>query len=80
MGKKRKAPARAAAPVREPAPNPFERLANKKRFDILGRKVKGETRNVVRLRTDAAEKASQRYTEHPGQAHVLPLCPAPRLP
>lgn len=59
MGKKRKAPARAAAAQqapREAEPNPFERLANRRRFDILGRKLKGETRNVVRLRSDATEK------------------------
>lgn len=37
-------------------PNLFERLSNKKRFDVLGKKVKGETRHTGRLRTAAVEK------------------------
>ena len=37
-------------------PNLFERMSNKKRFDVLGKKVKGETRHTGRLRTAAVEK------------------------
>ena len=39
-------------------PNLFERMSNKKRFDVLGKKVKGETRHTGRLRTAAVEKVS----------------------
>lgn len=56
MAKKRKQPAKAAVAKKEAAPNLFERLSNQKRFNVLGRKVKGETRNTSRLRTAAAEK------------------------
>ncbi|KAL4451742.1 hypothetical protein ABPG75_007404 [Micractinium tetrahymenae] len=55
-GKKRKAAPAAAAPAREEPPNLFERLSNKKRFDILGRKVKGETRQLGKLRSAASER------------------------
>lgn len=57
-GKKRKAPPAAAAPAREEPPNLFERLSNKKRFDILGRKVKGETRQLGKLRSAATDRVS----------------------
>lgn len=57
-GKKRKAAPAAAAPAREEPPNLFERLSNKKRFDILGRKVKGETRQLGKLRSAASERVS----------------------
>jgi len=40
----------------EAPPNAFERLHNKKRFDILGRKTKGDTRHVGRLRSAATQK------------------------
>ena len=43
-------------PKREAGPNMFERLGNKKRFDILGRKTKGEVRSVNKLRSAATEK------------------------
>ena len=43
-----------------PKTNPFEKLGSKKRFDILGRKVRGDVRNVGQLRTDAADKVSVR--------------------
>lgn len=57
-GKKRKAPMAARdAPKQEPE-NLFERLSNKKRFDILGRKVKGETKQLGKLRSAATERVS----------------------
>lgn len=36
--------------------NPFEQARNKKRFDVLGRKLKGGVRNVPALRSAAVEK------------------------
>ena len=43
--------------AREAEPNLFERLSNKKRFDVLGREPKGQgTRNVGQLRAAATEK------------------------
>ena len=59
-GKKRKAPGAPRERQPEEAPNLFERLSNKKRFDILGRKVKGETRQLGKLRTAASERVSRR--------------------
>ncbi|PRW57304.1 Nucleolar 14 [Chlorella sorokiniana] len=58
-GKKRKAPSGVRGGERgapEPPPNLFERLSNRKRFDILGRKVKGETKQLGKLRSAATEK------------------------
>lgn len=80
-GKKRKAPAPLAAQERhkEEAPNLFERLSNKKRFSILGRKVKGETRQLGKLRTAAGERvsgvgaAAAGGTQRPRVAHCLCL-------
>jgi hypothetical protein len=43
-------------PKRDAAPNMFERLSNKKRFDVLGRKPKGDVRSVNKLRSAATEK------------------------
>lgn len=40
----------------EVPPNAFERIHNKKRFDILGRKTKGDTRHVGQLRSAATQK------------------------
>ena len=45
-------------PKKHAAPNMFERLSNKKRFDVLGRKSKGDVRNVNKLRSEATEKVS----------------------
>lgn len=61
-GKKRKAPSGRRGGERgapEPPPNLFERLSNKKRFDILGRKVKGETKQLGKLRSAATERVSR---------------------
>ena len=61
-GKKRKAPSGARGGERgppEPPPNLFERLSNRKRFDILGRKIKGETKQLGKLRSAATEKVRQ---------------------
>jgi nucleolar protein 14 len=70
---------------KEHAPNLFERLSNKKRFDVLGRKTKGDTRNLSRLRTAATEKVS--ITAVPGismhirHAHAChPAITHPQLP
>lgn len=55
-GKKRKAPMAAQDRKREEPANLFERISNKKRFNILGRKVKGDTRQVGKLRSEATER------------------------
>jgi nucleolar protein 14 len=52
-------------PKKDSGPNLFERLSNKKRFDVLGRKQKGETRHVGQLRTAAVEKVRV-FTMHAG--------------
>eukprot|EP00898_Chlorokybus_atmophyticus_P003514 jgi/Chlat1/4163/Chrsp27S04265 len=45
-----------SAAAKPSAVNPFERLHNRKKFDVLGRKLKGEQRNVGKARSDALEK------------------------
>ena len=56
MGKKRKVPGRPQERHAEEPDNLFERLSNKKRFNILGRKLKGETRDLGKLRTAATDR------------------------
>jgi hypothetical protein len=51
-------------PQRDTAPNMFERLSNKKRFDVLGRKPKGDVRSVNKLRSAATEKV-RFHCRHP---------------
>jgi len=58
MGKKTKKGAPRPKLHRQAEPNKFERSTNKKRFEVLGRKVKGDVRHIGRLRTAAAEKVS----------------------
>ena len=36
--------------------NMFERLWNRRKFDVLGKKVKGEQKKVGKARSDAVEK------------------------
>lgn len=58
-GKKRPAPSgveRRGAPGGADKPNLLERLSSKKRFDVLGRKVKGEVRQLGKLRSAATER------------------------
>lgn len=38
--------------------NLFERLWNRKKFDIVGKKVKGEQRALGKARTEAVEKVT----------------------
>lgn len=59
MAKKRQRPLAAVQKKKEAAPNRFELLSKKSKFEVLGKKAKGDTRNVLRLRSAAAEKVSQ---------------------
>lgn len=45
------------APVQDTKPNLFERLYNRKKFDVLGKKVKGERKHGQSVH-DAVEKVS----------------------
>ena len=70
MVKKRK---RSALPSRkEQAPsradNPFEQLYQNKKFDVLGKRSKGDSRKLVKSRADAVDKASSCF---PNRSSVL---------
>ena len=78
MGKKRKAPGRPQERRVEEPDNLFERLSNKKRFNILGRKLKGETRELGKLRTAATDRV--RLWQAATTACRRRLPPAPCLP
>ena len=73
MGKKRKAPGRPQERHAEEPDNLFERLSNKKRFNILGRKLKGETRELGKLRTAATDRVrAGEAAQHRAAACCLP--------
>ncbi len=56
--KKRKLPDRFGKekPVAEAAPNPFELLHSRKKFNILGQKKKGVAKKTTRSRNEAVQK------------------------
>lgn len=61
MVKKKKVKSRppglvSAAKKTEEKPNLFERIYNRKKFNILGKKIKGEHKTLGRARSDAYDK------------------------
>ena len=58
MGKKKAVKPWRAAKEQHAQPNAFERIYNRKKFDVLGKKQKGE-RKHGKARTDAVIKVSQ---------------------
>ena len=75
-GKKRKAPMAPQEHKREEPANLFERISNKKRFNILGRKVKGDVRQTGKLRSAATERVSLGSSGGGGTSACLGLPPA----
>ena len=60
-GSSSKGEARAPGSARKAAPakvNPFDLRKNKTRFEALGRKNKGSSKNVIKARQEATNKAS----------------------
>ena len=51
-----------------PKTNPFELKTAKKKFDIIGRKIKGQKVNVVAARSEANDKARRRAPQPPAAA------------
>ncbi len=52
----RAAPGKKKAAVQEKAPNPFELKGSKRKFNVLGRRVKGDKKSLVQARSDAVDK------------------------
>lgn len=88
MAKKRKRsalPARKSGPTVRPG-NPFEQLYQHKKFDVLGKRFKGDSRKLIKSRADAVDKVSdpghfsRRARQwHDASVHVclsLPICVA----
>ena len=63
-GKRKRAPVSRwqGGPTGPPAaaPNPFERVAVRSKFDVLGKKRPGAARGAVRTRSDGVEKVRER--------------------
>ena len=57
-GKMKKGTRPAAAQPRQEKPNLFEMMFNKKKFDVLGKKQKGEKRKSGKARSEGLEKVS----------------------
>ena len=53
--------------------NPFEQLHSRKKFDVLGRKNKGQAK-ALRSRGDANEKVRGMMLLHYGQGFAMPCC------
>lgn len=64
MGKKGKKGARIRAlkqsSTKDEKPNLFERMFNRKKFDILGKKAKGQQKKLGQSRSEAVEKVRSR--------------------
>ena len=53
MAKKRQLPIKAAQKAAAPKVNPFELKRTKSKFNVIGRRLKGSTKNVVEARQEA---------------------------
>lgn len=65
MGKKGKKGPRLAlkqASTKDEKPNLFERMFNRKKFDVLGKKAKGQQRKLGQSRSEAVEKVRSHVT------------------
>ncbi len=58
MGKKGPKPRANTRNKVEDKPNLFERMFNRKKFDVLGKKSKGQQRKIGQARSDAVERVS----------------------
>lgn len=67
-GGKKLAPDAVAMKQKAPKANPFETIWSRRKFDILGKKRKGEERRVGRSRSLAVEKVS------PSSHYQLKFC------
>ncbi len=54
--KKRKQVPRAVAAASAPRANPFELKSSKRKFEVLGRREKQGSRNVIQSREEAVER------------------------
>jgi nucleolar protein 14 len=67
-GKKKRnksGPSAVAMKVQAPKPNPFETIWSRRKFDILGKKRKGEERRIGLARSLAVEKVRTSFTPLP---------------
>ena len=62
MPKKRKSTLKNAAPAPAERHNPFEELHSKKKFNVLGRRSKGEKAKPLKSRHAAVDKVELFYT------------------
>ena len=61
-------------PVKTQTKSAFETISTRKKFDIMGRKIKGERGNVLKARTEAVEKRRRtllREHEESGKANAF---------
>jgi hypothetical protein len=56
--KKKKVPRAVQAQQATPKVNPFELKGSKRKFDVLGKRDKGEKKNVIKSREDAVNRVS----------------------
>ncbi|XP_030449265.1 uncharacterized protein LOC115671769 isoform X1 [Syzygium oleosum] len=73
-GKGRPRPGAVAMKARAPEPNPFETIWSRRKFDVLGKKRKGEERRVGLARSRAIEKRKNtllKEYERSGKASVF---------
>jgi len=57
--KKKKAPRAVQAQQQAPKVNPFELKGSRKKFDVLGKRDKGDKKNVIKSREEAVNKVGK---------------------
>ena len=78
MGKKKAVKPWRAAAEQTAQPNAFERIYNRKKFDVLGKKQKGE-RKYGKARSDAVTKVSTPSQHAPSMVTASLAPPSERL-
>lgn len=56
---KQRLPAAASVKAQPKKPNPFELKKTRTKFEVVGRKIKGSTKNVVQARQDAVNRVRE---------------------
>ena len=63
MKKRNKVPRAVQAQQQAPKINPFELKGSRRKFDVLGKRDKGDKKNIIQSREDAVNKVCPR-TSH----------------
>jgi hypothetical protein len=60
--KKKKVPRAVQAQQQAPKVNPFELKGSRKKFDVLGKRDKGDKKNIIKTREEAVDRVCSHST------------------